>query len=153
MRFSKKSEYALKALIELAINHGKGINITLIHDISEREDIPPRYLEQILLNLKNSGILASKRGVGGGYTLDKEPANISLGDIIRVVDGPLSPLGYSKKRGQIKDTNEASYVVREVMEEIGSAIKDIADNISLQDMAKKVLDRAERERNIPNYVI
>ena len=86
MKITKKGEYALKALIELAINYDKGISVTLINDIAGHENIPPKYLEHIMLNLKNSGILTSKRGVGGGYTLSRPPAEISLGEILRTVE-------------------------------------------------------------------
>ena len=97
MRISKKGEYALKALIELAINYAKGTTVTLNSDIAERENIPPKYLEQILRNLKNAGILVSRRGVGGGYSLTRPPERISLGEIIRVVEGPLAPLNCVSK--------------------------------------------------------
>ncbi len=151
MRLSKKCEYALKALIELAMNYSKGVDVTLINDIADKENIPPRYLEQILLGLKNSGILTSKRGVGGGYTLSRSPKQISLGDVIRGVEGPLSPLRYVSKNS--KDKNEVSQVLYAAMREVGDSIRNMLDNISLEDMAKKILDLVEGKRNVPNYVI
>jgi Rrf2 family protein len=153
MRISKKSVYALKALIELAINREKGVDVTLINDIAERENIPPRYLEHILLNLKNSGILLSKRGVGGGYTLSRAPEKISLRDVIRLFEGPLSPLGDMEKTGSVDDNDATSFVLYSAMNKIGDAMKDIAENISLADMARRTLDLIERKRSIPNYVI
>ena len=153
MRISKKSEYALKALIELAINHKKGVDVTLINDIAEREDIPPRYLEQILLSFKNSGILVSKRGVGGGYTLSRPPEKISFEDIIKVTGGALSPLVDVKKMGNMDAGNEASSVLYSVTDEIGATIKKIAENITLADMARRTLDLIERKKGVPNYII
>ena len=87
MKITSKGEYALKALTELAIDHGRGNPVTLISDVAQRKGIPQKYLEQILLSLRNAGILVSKRGVGGGYSLSRSPENISLGEIIRAVEG------------------------------------------------------------------
>ena len=147
MKLAKKTEYALKALIELTIDYDKGINATLINDIAERENIPPRYLEQILLRLKNSGILISKRGVGGGYALSRPPEEISLGDVIREVEGSL--ISKSRKIVNIKPSDEISYGLNSVMAEATDAMKKVFDNITLKDMAERV----EAKRDIPNYVI
>ncbi|NQT22740.1 MAG: Rrf2 family transcriptional regulator [Candidatus Omnitrophica bacterium] len=152
MRLSKKGEYAIKALLELALNQKNGINTTLITNIAEQENIPQRYLEHILLSFKNSGMLISKRGVGGGYTLNKLPRNISLGDIIRVADGPLSPLSYRDPKDD-EELEGISEGLRGIMKEVGNAMKKIVDNISLEDMVKRTLDLIEQKKNVPNYVI
>ena len=108
MKITNKSEYALKALIELAIEHGRGNTVTLITDVARRKNIPQKYLEQILLNLKNTGILVSKRGVGGGYSLSRPPEDISLGEIIRAVEGSLSPRSQPRMaRGQAHQARRA----------------------------------------------
>ncbi|NQT90002.1 MAG: Rrf2 family transcriptional regulator [Candidatus Omnitrophica bacterium] len=151
MKLSKKTEYALKALIELAINHGKGIDVTLISDIAERENIPPRYLEQILLRLKNSGILFSKRGVGGGYALNRPPEEISLGSIIKEVEGPLS--SFSIGPGNSNALDDASSGLNSVMSEVSESVRDILNSISLKDMAKRTLDLIEEKKNVLNYAI
>jgi len=153
MKLSKKAEYALKALIELAIDHEHGVNVTLINDIAKRENIPPRYLEQILLNLKKSGLLTSKRGVGGGYTLNKPTDKIMLGEVIRIVDGPLAIPGYASKKSLAEDKDEVSYVLNNVMSEVGSAIKNIMDSVSLKDMVERTLDMIEKKKTVLNYVI
>ena len=153
MKLSKKAEYALKALMELAMDHKHGVNVTLINDIAERENIPPRYLEQILLTLKKSGLLTSKRGVGGGYTLNKSSDKIMLGDVIRIIDGPLATLGYASKKSLAEDKDEVSYVLSNVMSEVGSAIKDIMDSISLKEMVKRTLDMIEKKKTVLNYTL
>ena len=149
MKLTKKGQYAIKALIELAINHDRGINVTLINGIAEKENIPPRYLEQILLSLKKSGLLISKRGVGGGYGLSRPPQEVTLGDVISAVEGPLLSLKYSDD----KNSDEISSTLSNTMKEVGSAIKRIVDSISLEDMAKRTLDLVERKRDVLNYVI
>lgn len=153
MKISKKGEYALKALVELAINYDKGEVITLINEIAERENIPPKYLEQILLNLKNAGILVSKRGVGGGYSLSRSPENISLGEVIRVVDGPIAPLNCVSTSAHISCPDELSCGLYSVMLEVRNAIANIVDNISLKDIAKRTHELMERKQGVLSYAI
>lgn len=86
MKLSKKSEYGLRALLELTLAHGPA---TLQrHEIAARQHIPIEFLEQILLALKRVGLLSSRRGARGGYSLLKQPKEISLGHVIRILDGP-----------------------------------------------------------------
>src|SRR5271170_8115550 len=92
---SQKSKYALKALIVLAEEYGKGP--ILIADVAEREHIPRSFLELILLDLKNHRFLDSRKGRGGGYLMAKSPAQISVGQILRAIEGPLAPLRCASK--------------------------------------------------------
>ena len=91
MNISKKAEYALKAVIVIA-RHANN-NPLQISEISKKESIPIKFLEQILLTLKNKGILNSKRGANGGYLLAKSKDDISIGMILDVIDGPFDPVG------------------------------------------------------------
>lgn len=86
MKLSKKSEYALRALLELTLAHGK--TTLQRHEIAARQNIPVEFLEQILLALKRAGLLSSRRGMKGGYGLIKSPDAITLGQVIRILDGP-----------------------------------------------------------------
>jgi Rrf2 family protein len=88
MRISKKAGYALRALAVMARRGGS----SSIQELSARERIPVKFLEQILLTLRHAGLLSSKRGVGGGYTLARPASEISILDIIQELDGPVSPL-------------------------------------------------------------
>lgn len=90
MRISKKAEYALRAALGIA-RAGAGASLQ-INELSRKEGIPPKFLEQILLLLKRAGILRSKRGVGGGYQLERTADKISLGEIIELADGPFMPV-------------------------------------------------------------
>src|SRR5450432_4384358 len=87
---SRKARYALKALYVLAADDARGP--VLIADLAEGEKIPRKFLEAILLELKNAGILKSKKGKGGGYALARPADQIMIGEIIRVIDGPLAPI-------------------------------------------------------------
>lgn len=140
MKFSKKSEYGLRALIELTAQYRK----TLLQrqEIAERQHIPVEFLEQILLTLKNAGFLASKRGVSGGYSLIKSPHEITLGQVIRLLDGPLAPIGCVSKTAYQK-CSDCPYVdklncpIQNVMLGVRNAIAEILDNYTLSDFARQ----------------
>jgi Rrf2 family transcriptional regulator, cysteine metabolism repressor len=140
MKFSKKSEYALRALIELTTAYGK----TLLqrHEIAARQNIPIEFLEQILLGLKNAGLLASRRGVSGGYALLKPPQDITVGQVIRVLDGPLAPIGCVSKTAYQK-CRDCPYAekthcpIQSVMLDVRNAIAEILDNYKLADFVKQ----------------
>lgn len=90
MKLSRKSEYACLALIDLTENYNKGL--VKIEDVSKRKEIPKKYLEQILLLLQRSGYLKSKRGAEGGYRLSKHPKEVTVAEIVRLMDGALAPV-------------------------------------------------------------
>jgi Rrf2 family protein len=142
MKISKKGEYAIRALINLALNYEKGV--TQIHDIAKAEDIPVKFLEQILLNLKNAGFLHSRRGKGGGYFLNKSPDKIKLGDIIRLIDGPLAPLACVSNTAHLQCSKEASCGLRSVMVDVKNAVSEILDHITLNDVCKRIKGVADR---------
>src|SRR3954471_14003396 len=93
---SQKSKYALRALQSLARAKGRGP--VLIAELAEQDEIPRKFLELILLELKNHGLLESRRGKGGGYLLRKSPEQITLGEVIRLFDGPLAPIPCASER-------------------------------------------------------
>ncbi|MEK7837128.1 MAG: Rrf2 family transcriptional regulator, partial [candidate division NC10 bacterium] len=85
MRISAKGEYAIKAMLDLALSDSEGLRP--IQEIASRQDIPQRYLEQVLLQLKRSGFLVSRRGSSGGYRLSRPPDQITVGSVLRAVEG------------------------------------------------------------------
>jgi Rrf2 family transcriptional regulator, cysteine metabolism repressor len=137
MKISKKGEYALKALIVLALHHEKGIRTTLISEIAQREQIPPKYLEQILLSLRKGGVLVSKSGVGGGYALSRPPEEITLGEVIRIIEGPLAPLQCVSARAYVKCPDESTCGLKGVMLEVRNAVAAILDNTSIKEVARR----------------
>ncbi|MDH4083976.1 MAG: Rrf2 family transcriptional regulator [Nitrospira sp.] len=138
MKLSKKSEYGLRALLELTIAHGK--TTLQRHEIADRQRIPIEFLEQILLTLKRAGLVASRRGIKGGYTLIKQPREITLGHVIRLLDGPLAPIGCVSKTAYQK-CNECPYAnktrcpLQQVMGAVRDAIAGILDHYTLADFA------------------
>jgi Rrf2 family protein len=144
MRLSKRGEYGLRAMINLAdhTDPGKSYPLVQIKDISESENIPSKFLEQILLALKNAGLLQSKMGFGGGYYLARPAAEISLGQIVRVLDGPLAPVRcVSQMAYEPCDCpDEQTCGLRMVMGDVRNAIANILDNTSLADVAQRMKD-------------
>ncbi|MCC9134801.1 RrF2 family transcriptional regulator [Pontibacter silvestris] len=132
---SKKAKYALKALLYLTKHQDKGLAV--ISEISEKERIPRKFLEAILVDLKMNGVLHSVRGKNGGYSLAKSPSEVSVGNIIRMIDGPLAPIPcvshlYYRKCDECID--EANCEIRIVMKKVRDATADILDGTYLSDM-------------------
>lgn len=136
---SKKAKYALIAMLSLARRYGEGPIV--ISDLTEEEGIPRKFTELILLEMKNNGLLHSKKGKGGGYWLRKPPSEITLGTIIRLIDGPLAPvscvsLTAYQKCEECKDENTCG--IKLVMKEVRDSIANILDSTSLRDVLDKV---------------
>ena len=144
MRLSKRGEYGLRAMINLVDNADpdKPFSLVQIKDISERENIPAKFLEQILLALKNAGLLQSKMGFGGGYYLARPASEISLGQIVRVLDGPLAPVRcVSQMAYEPCDCpDEQTCGLRMVMGDVRNAIAAILDNTNLADVTRRMND-------------
>src|SRR5512138_3367057 len=141
MRLSKRGEYGLRAMIMLATPGPDGHARTVqIREISQREQIPAKFLEQILLALKNAGMLHSKMGVGGGYHLAKPPSEISLGSIVRVLDGPLAPVKCVSQMAYepCGCPDEETCGLRLVMGDVRNAISKLLDGTSLADVTQRV---------------
>jgi Rrf2 family protein len=136
---SQKSKYALKASIALAREFGQGP--VLISEIAENERIPRKFLELILLELRNKGILQSRKGKGGGYFLAREPHRVTLGEILRVVEGPLAPIACVSKTAYMpcRDCdNEKTCGIRMVMKDVRDATARIFDSTTLADVLARV---------------
>lgn len=139
---SKKTKYGLNALIYLAKKYDQGP--VLISELAEQERIPKKFLEAILLDLKKNGLLESKKGKGGGYSLFRHPKEIRMGQAIRILDGPLAPVGCVSQTAYRKCEEcreESCCGIRLVMKDVRDAIANILDNTSLED----VIERAESQ--------
>jgi Rrf2 family protein len=149
MRLSKRGEYGLRAMIALARTGPDGIPpIVQIREIAKRERIPPKFLEQILLALKNAGLLHSKMGVGGGYHLARPAAEISLGQIVRVLDGPLAPVKCVSQMAYepCGCPDEATCGLRLVMGDVRNAISAVLDGTSLAEAITREEKAGKRVR-------
>lgn len=146
-QISKRTQYGLRALYSLARNYGRGP--TLITHLAQEEAIPKKFLEQILLALKEAGFVASKKGKGGGYVLAQSPDQITLGAVIRNMEGPIAPLPCAsdmrfRKCEECLDVDTCG--TRIVMREVRDAMVAILDKTTLAMVARKVEDAEQRKR-------
>lgn len=132
MRLSTRSEYAFLALIDLAENYYQGL--IKIKDISQRKEIPQKYLEQILLYLKRGGFLRSKRGVDGGYRLAVSPDKITVAQIIRLMDGPIAPVDSVSRYFFDHRPIEKSKALQKLFKEIRDIVSNKLENTTFADI-------------------
>lgn len=146
-QLSKRTQYGLRALYALARNYGRGP--VLIAQLSEEEAIPRKFLEQILLALKASGLVVSRKGKGGGYALVRSPEQITVAQVIRVMEGPLAPLPCASET-RFRKCDECVDIetcgTRIVMRQVRDAMAEILDSTTLAMVCEKV-DRARRTQD------
>jgi len=151
MRLSKKTEYALKAVI-YAARHPEGTTFQ-IKELAERNGIPKKFLELILLELKNAGIVQSRRGVGGGYLLARRPEAVRSSEIIEAIEGPIAPVGGPKARGTRGLGEEPSPAVSRLVRESSEAIVAVLERWTLADLAREEQEAADRrQRNLMYFI-
>jgi Rrf2 family iron-sulfur cluster assembly transcriptional regulator len=139
MRLSTKSRYGVRALFDIAY-HSVGLP-TQIKDISRRQQISPRYLEQIFQKLKKAQILGSKRGPNGGYYLLKDPSEITLGDIVRATEGPFELVFCASKSPRKKCPRSEDCVASEMWMEISGQIGSFFDSIAISSLCEKAREK------------
>jgi Rrf2 family protein len=137
MKLSLRGEYALRALLVLGLNYGQ--EVVRIQTISEQQNIPKRFLEQILNDLKSAGIVQSRRGVAGGYRLAKPPEAVTLAAVVRHIEGALAPVSCVSERFYEKCScpDESRCAIRSVMKEIREAVVRIAEKVTVAEMCER----------------
>ena len=133
MKVSSRGLYALKALLHLGASHDAG-QVVKIHQIAEAEEIPEKFLEAILVLLKNARLVASQRGRDGGYRLRRPPAEIVLGEVVRLVDGPLAPFGDVVELEQRVRTEPRHPGLFDLFLDLRNAAARIMDHTTLADV-------------------
>jgi Rrf2 family protein len=149
MKISYRGDYALKAILDLALNYGNGL--VKIQDISKRQDIPLKYLEQILLTLKGAGYVKSERGARGGYRLAKGPKQIKMGEIIRLMEGPVSPITCVSHSCYKKCSEESRCAFRPIFDKIRIMTEDIVDRMDFAQMCR--IQKEKDNRKLSMYYI
>jgi Rrf2 family protein len=145
---TKKSKYGLKAVLMLAEETGRGP--VLVSELADREGLPKKFLEAILLELKRHGLLQSKKGKGGGYFLSRKPTDITLGQVIRVLDGPLALIPCVSQTAYMKCEeciDEQTCGIRLAMKEVRDATAQILDNTTLAALNAQVAPLRRRKRS------
>ncbi len=137
MRFSARGEYGILALFEIALHEGR--NLLQARTISRNQRIPLRFLEQVLRPLKKAGLVESIRGAQGGYLLAKSPEEISIGDILEAIEGPITPTGcISAGMDPCWHEAELGYcIVKETREAVRSSILQALNATTLQDLCER----------------
>jgi Rrf2 family protein len=136
--FTRKSKYGLKAMLVLASEVERGP--MLISELADRERLPKKFLEAILLELKRHGLLHSKKGRGGGYYLNRDPAHVMVGEVIRILDGPLALIPCVSQTAYAKCDeciDERTCGIRLALKEVRDATAQILDNTSLASLNQR----------------
>ncbi len=145
MKVSTRGDYASRALLSLAL-HGSAAGPTTVRDIAERTGLPQPYLEQILLALKGAGLVRSKRGIGGGYVLARDPSDITLADIVRAVDGPITVGDFGQPHTDGACDHEGQCVLLAVWNDSGQRMRELLERFTLADIA----EMSQGDRPWPN---
>ena len=140
MKITYKGDYALKAVLALSLKYDS--SILTIHDLAKDADIPIKFLEQVLLELKRGGFVESRRGKIGGYFLAKPPQDIKVGDVVRFIDGPIEPIACLEKGySGCRDVYKCAF--RHIWQDVSKAISNIVDNVSFEDLANQIKKQQE----------
>jgi Rrf2 family protein len=137
VKLSLRGEYAVRALLVLGLEYQQPV--VSIQNISSRQNIPKRFLEQILADLKNAGFVTSKRGIAGGYRLSRPPEQITLAAVVRHVEGALAPVSCVSERFYEKCScpDESRCAIRSVMKEIREAVVKIAERVTIAELCQR----------------
>ena len=138
MKITTKGRYGMRAIVDLAMYADEGP--VPLGKISERQEISEGYLEQIFAKLKKAGLIDSVRGVSGGYVLARDPADISVGDILRALEGDLSPLECPALAADAACSNEQNCVTKFVWKKINDSLEDTVNHISLEELRRQGME-------------
>jgi Rrf2 family protein len=153
MKLSTRGEYALRALLVLGLNYGP--DVVRIQTISEQQNIPKRFLEQILNDMKELGVLESKRGLAGGYRLRRPPEQITLAEVIRFLEGPLAPVSCVSQTAYERCScpDEARCGIRSVMKEVREAIAKVLEKVTVAQLCDRARALQTLHDNPTDYII
>jgi Rrf2 family protein len=148
VKLSKRGEYALRALIDFGLAQSMGKPLLQVNELALKEDLPVKFLEQILMQLKAAGYLDSKRGKHGGYLLARPPEDIRIGQVVRLIDGPLAPIRCVSQVAYERCTcpDEEHCGLRMVMLDVRNAISNILDRFTLADVVEVTLRKMRRNK-------
>jgi Rrf2 family protein len=143
---TQKAKYGLRALSVLATEQGRRVTLP-ISELAERGHVPHKFLEAILLDLRRHGFVDSRRGKAGGYTLARPAKSISVGDIIRAIDGPLAPIpcaSLTAYRPCADCANPQACAIQRLMRRVRDAMAEVLDGTSLEELAAGGMDAVDR---------
>ena len=155
MKLSTRGEYALRALLVLGRDYQEDDSVVRIQEISEKQNIPKRFLEQILNDLKSAHIVESKRGVAGGYRLSRPPEQITMADVIRHIEGALAPVSCVSERFYEKCScpDEARCAIRSVMKEARDAVVKVVERVTVAELCERARQLQHEPLSPMDFVI
>lgn len=147
MKLTKRGEYGLRVLIRLGIAQKLGLDVVSVSNLAESERLPFKFLEQILYELRHAGYLETKRGKQGGCRLLKPQEEISIGEVVRLIDGRLAPIGCASETEYEKCScpDEEHCGLRMLMIDVRNAIAQILDRYTLADVVAVTMRKMERD--------
>jgi Rrf2 family protein len=149
VNLSQKCQYAVRAILELSRRHRRGAVPAM--EIAASQAVPKRFMEVILNELKPSGLVGSRRGARGGYFLTRPPGEITIGEVIRLIDGPLDPVRCTSEGERTCCPLQRCCALTELWGRAKQAVTDVYDATSFQDLADRA--QALERRDAPDYSI
>jgi Rrf2 family protein len=148
VKVCKRGEYALRALIDFGLAQALGRSLLQVSELAAKEDLPIKFLEQILMQLKAAGYLESRRGKHGGYLLARPPENISIGQVVRLIDGPLAPIACVSQTAYERCScpDEEHCGLRMLMLDVRNAISNVLDRFTLADVVEVTLRKRRKDK-------
>lgn len=134
MKITYKGDYALKALFQLALSYNEDTGIMSISDIARSGDMPENFLEQILLTLRKGGFVKSKRGIKGGFALARHPREITIGQVVRFVEGPIEPVSCVKDENYKGCGDMINCIFRDIWKEVARSISVVVDTVTFEEL-------------------
>jgi len=154
MKITYKGDYALKALFQLALRYGNDQEgVMSISDITRLGDMPTKFLEQILLLLRRGGFVKSKRGIKGGFYLARPPREITIGQIIRFIEGPIEPISCIEKDSYKGCNDLTSCIFRDVWKEVKNAISVVVDTLTFEELVLRYKEKNIGLKSVYDYSI
>lgn len=146
MKITYKSDYALKALLQLALTYNKEgeRGVLSINDIAVMGDMPTSFLEQILLALRKGGFVNSRRGINGGFYLARSPGEITVGSVLRFVEGPIEPIACIENDDYKGCKDIDCCIFRDVWKELNSAVSGVVDHLTFEELLARHKERGSR---------
>jgi len=151
MKITFKGDYALKAILDLSFRYDEG-GIVPISDIASRQNIPVKYLEQIMLVLKGAGLVESKRGLGGGFVLRRRPDQITVGQVLRLLEGPIEPIACGRPKHDGTCGEESTCAFREIWLKVTDAITGIVDQVTFSQIMQRTKEIQEQQTAIHYHI-
>lgn len=154
MKITYKGDYALKALFQLALRHGEAESgVMSINEIAKSGDMPMKFLEQILLTLRKGGFVKSRRGIKGGFSLARHPGEITVGEVVRFIEGPIEPISCIEEECYKGCKDLTSCIFRGVWKEVKDAISVVIDTLTFEELVMRHRQKNLTIKSIYDYAI